>query len=125
MKLKLPKIVSLGDVCCGCGACAAKCAKSCIEMASDTCGFLRPKVDIAVCAECGACDAVCPVLCGNPDDGLESVIWAKSKNQAEILTSSSGGIFALLAHDVLSTRGGGAFSVLLGRKTSKVCAMCW
>ena len=109
MESNLPKITFLGDACCGCGACAAKCVKNCIEMVSDTSGFLSPKVDFAVCVDCGACDAVCPVLCAHEKDNLESVIWAKSKNQAEMFASSSGGVFALLAHEVLSAGGGYVF----------------
>ncbi len=45
----LPNIASLGDACCGCGACAAKCPKSCIKMVAGECGFLRPVVDAEAC----------------------------------------------------------------------------
>ena len=105
MKRDLPKIDSLGDLCCGCGACAAKCTKACVAMTSDAYGFLQPEIDFDVCAGCGACDAACPALCGRPEDGFESAIWAKSDNRTERSLSSSGGIFALLAHEVLSDGG--------------------
>ena len=101
----LPLIASLGDACCGCGACAAKCPKSCISMKADGCGFLRPEVDAGVCVGCGGCDSVCPAVGERPQDGVESVIWAKSKDEGERLASSSGGMFALLAHDVLAAGG--------------------
>ena len=105
MERKLPEITGLGDACCGCGACAAKCPKACIGMAPDGCGFLRPKVDADACVGCGGCDSVCPAIGARPKDGVESVIWAKSKDEDERLASSSGGLFALLAHDVLGVGG--------------------
>ena len=105
MEGKLPKIADLADACCGCGACAAKCPKGCISMAVDGCGFMRPVVDAAACVGCGGCVAVCPALNKRAGDSAESVFWAKSKNDSERLASSSGGVFALLAHGVLATGG--------------------
>ena len=101
----MSKIAGLGDACCGCGACAAKCTKSCIEMVADGCGFLRPVVDASKCVGCSGCDSVCPALGERPKDDTKGVIWARSKDRSERLNSSSGGVFALLAHDVLA--GGG------------------
>ena len=101
----MPKIADLADACCGCGACAAKCPKSCISMDADGCGFLRPTVDAAVCVGCGGCDAVCPALNQRPKDDAASVFWAKSLDEGERLVSSSGGVFALLAHEVLAAGG--------------------
>ena len=101
----LPKVASLGDACCGCGACAARCPKNCIDMAADGCGFLRPEVDADACVGCGGCDLVCPAMGERAKDGEESVIWAKSKDEDERLASSSGGLFGLLARDVLASGG--------------------
>ena len=105
MEGKLPEITGLVDACCGCGACAAKCPKGCIGMRADGYGFLRPEVDAGACVGCGGCDLVCPVLAKRPKDCNEAVLWAKSKDESERLSSSSGGIFALLAHDALATGG--------------------
>ena len=105
MERKLPEITGLGEACCGCGACAAKCPKACIEMTPDNCGFLRSEVDAGVCVGCGGCDSVCPAIGARPKDGVESIMWAKSKNEGERLASSSGGMFALLAHEVLGADG--------------------
>ncbi len=101
----LPEITALGDACCGCGACAARCPKKCIEMKADGCGFRHPEVDVATCVRCGGCDSVCPALGERPEDGVKAVFWAKSHNEGERLASSSGGMFALLAHEVLDAGG--------------------
>ncbi len=101
----MPEITEIGDACCGCGACAAKCPKSCIEMKADGCGFLRPEVDAHVCVGCGGCYSVCPALGDRPEDGVKSVFWAKSRDEGERMASSSGGLFALLAQDVLDAGG--------------------
>lgn len=99
------RISALGDACCGCGACAARCLRSCISMAPDACGFLRPHVDASACVGCGACDATCPTLSVPEADGCESAHWAKARDAGLLDRSSSGGVFGLLARDVL-TRGG-------------------
>ena len=101
----MPKIAILGGACCGCGACAAKCPKECVELKPDACGFLRPAVDSDSCVSCGLCDTVCPALVKRMDDEIKDVVWAKSINGAERLASSSGGIFALLAHDTFEEGG--------------------
>ena len=105
MLKSLPKITLLGDACCGCGACAAKCPKSCIAMIADGCGFLTPMVNLDVCIGCGGCDSVCPAMGERPKDGTQSVLWAKSRDRGERLASSSGGVFGLLALDVLADGG--------------------
>lgn len=98
-------IAKLGDSCCGCGACAARCPESCIAMESDAWGFPHPAVDASICVGCGTCDAVCPVLSVPLEDGCESVLWAMARDSDLLESSSSGGVFGLLARDVLS-RGG-------------------
>lgn len=98
-------IVSLDERCCGCGACAAACPKSCISMEADAWGFPRPKVDASECIDCGRCASACPVLSPGHADEVCSVYWAKSKNDGELARSSSGGIFGLMASDVLASGG--------------------
>ena len=102
---KTPRIASLGDACCGCGACAARCPKGCIAMEPDAWGFPHPAIDSSACVGCGACDAVCPALNVPGDDGCASAIWAKAHDADLLDRSSSGGVFGLLASNVLS-RGG-------------------
>ena len=102
---KSPKVSSLGEACCGCGACAARCPKSCISMEPDACGLLHPVVDVSECVGCGACDVVCSVLSTIDEDRCESALWAKAKDEGLLGRSSSGGVFGLLARDVISRSG--------------------
>lgn len=102
---KTPKVADLGDACCGCGACAARCPKSCISMQPDAWWFHHPVIDASTCVGCGACDATCPVLNVPGEDVCESALWAKAHDADLLDRSSSGGVFGLLARDSLS-RGG-------------------
>lgn len=97
-------------LCCGCHGCAQICPKHCIEMTMDAEGFLYPKVDESLCIQCGLCEQVCPVLNVQPDDLEKSPpAFAAINIQDDIRKeSSSGGIFTLLARQVIS-RGGVVF----------------
>ena len=107
--------VNAGERCCGCGTCAAVCPRGCIEMSEDACGFVWPLVDGALCVDCGACAVACPVMmaadahCGTASEGATCSFpmawWARARDAELVLGSSSGGLFGLLARDVLS-RGG-------------------
>lgn len=91
--------------CCGCSACVLVCPKQCISMSADKEGFLYPQVDGAICIDCGLCDKVCPVI--NQEEPREplAVYAAKNNNEEIRLKSSSGGIFTLLAEQIIAEGG--------------------
>lgn len=92
--------------CCGCGACAQSCPKSCISMEPDSEGFLYPKVDEKSCVNCGLCEKVCPIQKkARPEAGEVQAFAAYSPDGPLRERSSSGGIFSVLAREILS-RGG-------------------
>ena len=92
--------------CCGCGACAQSCPKGCITMKKDGEGFLYPNVEAARCIECGLCERVCPILNKKTAGSGEVKAYAAYATEDDLRgKSSSGGLFALLAEEILS-RGG-------------------
>ena len=107
------------EQCVGCGACAQVCPKSAITMHPDDDGFLHPAVNTAQCVRCGICVEVCPVISGIKADNNPIAYAAKCNNDAIRLTSSSGGIFTLLAEKVIE-QGGVVFGAAMDRDLSVV-----
>ena len=93
------------QMCTGCYACVQRCPVSCITMQEDSEGFLYPVVDETLCVKCGLCDKVCPVRCQTEPAKPLYVYAAKNKDEDVRRISSSGGIFFLLAKEVLSDNG--------------------
>lgn len=91
--------------CCGCGACVQACPKQCIGMTADREGFFYPHVDDGICVDCGLCENVCPVINQNEPKEPLFVYAAKNNNEEIRLKSSSGGIFTLLAEQIISEGG--------------------
>lgn len=97
--------IALPKDCCGCEACSQICPKQCISMKRDTEGFLYPKVDTTICIECGLCEKVCPIINQFEEKRPSAVYAAKNNDELERLSSSSGGIFILVAKQVISEGG--------------------
>lgn len=96
-------------MCTGCSACYSACGFGAITMCVDREGFLRPMVDSSKCKSCGKCSRICPVI--NPkveQSGHPRAFAAYNLNEEDRLTSSSGGIFKLLAEYILR-KGGAVF----------------
>ncbi len=96
--------------CSGCHACYAVCPKNCISMVSDDEGFWYPKVDEAKCVQCGICVEKCPVINEVDKDEIPTAYAALNKELDIRLSSSSGGIFTLLAEHIIDN-GGTVFGV--------------
>ena len=91
--------------CYGCAACAQACPKHCIRMLSDTEGFLYSEIETEQCINCGLCEKVCPAL--HPfDKRLPLKTFGAVSYDSELQRqSSSGGVFSLLALNVLNAGG--------------------
>lgn len=91
--------------CCGCEACVQICPKQCISFIEDEEGFHYPHIDKTICIDCGLCDNVCPVINQSESHIPPKVYAAKNTNEEELQKSSSGGIFILLANEMLRQDG--------------------
>lgn len=110
----MPVLANL-DNCCGCSACANKCAKGAITMIPNGEGFLHPFVDTAKCVECGLCEKVCPALApvSSASDFTPFAVILQHKNEKIRYQSTSGGAFTAIAEEVINRGGvvfGAAFS---------------
>ncbi len=92
------------DLCCGCSLCADVCPCGAIDIVPDEYGFARPRADAERCVECGACREKCPVNGSRENDATE-VFASYAKDDNIRKSSSSGGIFRLLADKVISEGG--------------------
>lgn len=94
--------------CMGCHGCANVCPQKCINMIADDEGFLYPNVDYNICIGCKKCINVCPII-NKVEIDNDPIAYACINNDDVIrLDSSSGGVFTLLAEEVID-RGGVVF----------------
>lgn len=96
--------------CYGCGACVQACPQQCIGFEADAEGFCYPSVDETICIDCGLCEQVCPVLHPYEKHCPIEVLAATNMDDEVRERSSSGGIFSLLANQVIDA-GGVVFGV--------------
>lgn len=94
-------------MCTGCRMCEQICPVKAIKMEENKEGFIEPIVDKKTCIKCGLCAKRCPQLNSIIDNNSKiiDVYAAKNKNIEEQKTSSSGGIFSVLAKFVLNKNG--------------------
>ncbi len=93
--------------CSGCKMCKDVCPKDAISYWTDREGFWYPKVDYDKCIKCGKCIKTCPSLsdCHNPVAGEPAVYAAWALDDSVRLKSTSGGIFYILAEEMLKENG--------------------
>lgn len=109
--------------CTGCYGCADVCPRDCISFSTDEKGFIRPVIDGELCIECHRCQKVCPgreTLYGE-NEGELYVAYAKDAGARD--AGSSGGVFGLLAGQVLEDGGtvyGAAFDESLSLRNIRV-----
>lgn len=92
--------------CCGCSACKNICPQNAIEMVEDEKKFRYPKISLDICIDCGLCEKVCPIINKQKENNREILAYAaKNKNEAVRMKSSSGGIFSLIAENIINKDG--------------------
>ena len=96
-------IITSKDNCTGCAACVNVCPAKCISMTQDTDGFLYPAINEEKCILCGLCKKICNVE--EKSSGKIEAYACYNQQKEERLKSSSGGIFAVLAKEILKKNG--------------------
>lgn len=91
--------------CTGCYACKNICPEDCITMGSDFEGFRYPTVDIKSCVECGLCEKVCPIIHKKVIENNPKAYACYNKNEKTRMESSSGGLFTLIAEQIIDNGG--------------------
>lgn len=101
------------DLCCGCEACRQACPVKAIRFREDSEGFFHPVVDESACVDCGRCLQVCPIAKQGEKTKPEEIYAAINNDESARKASSSGGVFSVLAKDVIAHEGyvyGAAFN---------------
>ncbi|MDE5994602.1 MAG: glycosyltransferase, partial [Oscillospiraceae bacterium] len=99
-------LINQKSSCSGCEACSNVCPVNAIEMKLDSEGFQYPLINPKLCIDCGACARVCPITNSQRlKKNCESFYAAKAYNDDLRYTSSSGGVFPVLANYVFDKNG--------------------
>lgn len=102
-------MINITDIkdCCGCRACELICNHQAIAMQWDNEGFLYPLTIESKCVGCGLCERVCPMLhAAEVKSDLKTIVYAAQvKDHSLLMQSSSGGIFSLVAKQILDKNG--------------------
>lgn len=101
------EILTLEHSCTGCGACVGVCPKSALSLSGDKEGFYYPSLEASLCIDCRLCEKCCPVI-SRTEPGAVSGFRAymgRAVSMDLVAESSSGGIFSLLAENVLRQGG--------------------
>ena len=103
------------EKCVGCLNCYNTCKFSAIKLIEDDLGFVYAEKDLDKCIQCGICENKCPILKDEINKINKQECYACKNYDNEIrLKSSSGGIFYLIAAEIINNNG-----IVFGAKFDK------
>lgn len=91
--------------CCGCRVCGDICPTKCISFIPDVEGFIYPSANENQCISCGLCISSCPEINQLYNKRCDSCFACYATNTSDREAGSSGGIFGLLAKEIISKGG--------------------
>lgn len=94
-------VLDIKDCCTGCSLCSAVCGSDAITMIADDKGFKYPVVDLSKCCDCGKCIRECVIKNYSDLMSNDNTCYAAMADDSVRQKSSSGGIFSLLAEQIL------------------------
>lgn len=93
------------EECMGCHACFNACPTGAITMDIDEKGFKTYEINEDICIKCGKCKRVCPVINNEEIENNPKAYACINNDEEERIKSSSGGVFSLLAKNILDKKG--------------------
>lgn len=94
------------SLCCGCGACVSICTHNALSFHINDEGYKEPVLNEKACVNCNLCDKVCPIMNADKVQKAPQLVYAAINKKQEILkSSSSGGVFSVIAEYVLENEG--------------------
>lgn len=99
--------IEKNENCCGCSACVNACTKNAIKFVEDDEGFKYPSINKDKCINCDICTKVCPIQreSHSVQYNYPRAYAGISLNSEIRKESSSGGIFTILAEEILKSGG--------------------
>lgn len=92
--------------CTSCYACVSVCPQKCIQMKKNEEGIFYPEIDENRCIECGACVRSCHQLTDLSVTSAIRIVYAGwAKNPTIRQSSSSGGVFPVIAGYIIGNKG--------------------
>lgn len=91
--------------CTGCMACRNACPRNAISIVEED-GFDYPQINENMCIGCNLCEVVCPINKSTKENKSEKKVYAcKSKDDEIRMKSSSGGVFTVVAEEIIKNGG--------------------
>lgn len=107
--------------CIGCGNCVNVCPQKNLKLEKNNKGFLEVCINTQNCALCNLCEQVCPNKSIVEMEKSYKCYAVYAKDENLVMSSSSGGIFSILARKTWLERGAVCGAVFIGMELLHIC----